>query len=122
MEPTQHTLGVIRGHDCWAVAAIQCDDVEIAGRGTRSQSMILTARVLHASDPRLISPIYLEQFVADDAILERGGTYVVILAGTGGRAANEPIAWMVVQKAPLAGAEPAAAVDCVKAAVLATLK
>jgi hypothetical protein len=122
MDPTPHTLDVIRGHDCWAVAALQCDYVAISERGTRSQTMTLSARVLHASDPRVPSPLNLEHYVADDAILEKGHTYVVILAGTGGRAADEPIAWVVVQRAALAGADPAAAVGATKAAVEAALK
>jgi hypothetical protein len=122
MEPTPHTLELIRGHDCWAVAALHCDYVAISERGTRSQSMTLSARVLHASDPRVRSPLNLEHYVADDAILEKGGTYLVILTGSGGRAASESIEWRVVQRALLAGADPAAAVDRAKAAVEARLK
>jgi hypothetical protein len=122
MDTTPRTLEAVRASDCWAVAALRCLSVSISEPGTRSQTMTLSAEVLSASDPRLPARLALEHYADDDAILQQSRTYVAVLAGSGGRDPGEPVAWTVVQRAPIAPADAAAAVERVHASVQALLR
>lgn len=108
MSPTSHTLDILRQNECWAVAAIACDAVRLSALGTRSQAMAFSAGVLAASDQRIVSPLNVEQYVADQAILVSGRSYLTILVCD--VAYDGSHTWKVVQAAPLEDSEPAAAV------------
>ena len=108
MSPTPHTLDILRQSECWAVAAIACDSVRLSALGTRSQAMAFSARVLAASDERIDSPLNAEQYVADQAILVSGRSYLTFLVCD--VAYDGSPTWKVVQAAPLEDSDPATAV------------
>jgi len=56
------------------------------------------ATILNTSDPKVPSPLNVEQYVANDTILEQAKTYLVILGGGGGQH-DEPVAWTIIQRA-----------------------
>ena len=67
-----------------ATVAIQVDSIEIQNRGTRSQRMVLAARVLNSSDPAIADQLSTDQYVGGDAFMHEGERYIVATCSTEG--------------------------------------
>jgi hypothetical protein len=120
MQPTDKTIERLRGSDRWAVAVLHCEAATVSGEGTRSQAMTLKATIVETSDPKVLSPLNLEQYVTDDTLLNPGKTYLVILAGIGRN--DDPVAWSIVQREISEEGKAPERVAAVKSVIEAGLK
>lgn len=60
-----------------ATVAIQVDSIEIQAEGTRSQRMVLEARVLNSSDPAIEGQFHTDQYVGGDSFMHEGERYII---------------------------------------------
>lgn len=120
MHPNEKAIERLRGSDRWAVTTLRCEQATVSGAGTRSQTLTLRATVLQTTDPQVPSPLNLEQYVTDDTILVAPNTYLAILAGIGKN--DDPVAWSIVQRSEIKGADAAAETARLKLEVESKLK
>ena len=119
MQATENTVSILKQCDCWAVAAIRCEWVQITEKGTRSQSMALRAQVLAATDERVVSPLEIKQYVADEAILSPQQPYLVALMCDVDY--DGSFTWKVIQREALKEADPDGAVTAAQESLLRAL-
>lgn len=86
---TDEALSQLAPCERWAAVAIEPRTVRITGRGTRSQSMALSARVLASANAEVRGPLGTAQYVGGERFMEPGRCYVALLCGVGD-------AWQVV--------------------------
>ena len=107
MRPSDQTISILQARERWTVAAIECVEAVVLFPDTRSQKMRFTASLLVPSS-ELPSPWEGDQWVADQALLRPGVSFVVIAIYE-----QEPdgsTLWKIIQAEELSAADPADAV------------
>jgi hypothetical protein len=92
---TERTLQSLSQEKDWYVAAITVDSALIRNPGTRSQALEATVRVLASSSKEISSTLRFNHYVSDQALLESGKKYIIILINEDSDSKEN--SWRVIQ-------------------------
>ena len=115
----EHTIDVVTEYESWAVVALRCTEATVTERGTRSQRLRFTARVLETSGADLPAIWSRDQYASDQALLRADESFVVVVILV--RESDGATWWKIIQADPLGGRDPMTAVEALEAAITRSL-
>ena len=119
LDASEHTMGVVTEHESWAVVALRCTEATVAERGTRSQRLRFTARVIEAMGAELPAIWSGDQYGFDQALLRANESFVVVAVLV--HESDGVTWWKIIQADSLGARDPVTAVEALEAAITRSL-